>query len=158
MAVEIRSLWFVWMSLFFFSSPKIKILMCCRCALSLSLSPSLSLSLARARISVRACMCCCCCCCWLLLYGAILRSRADSLRLHVILHEWLAFYSAFLNIHWSGVLTVLTCVCVCVHMRVWVISFYFVRDDNSWQWTRVWIVVRFALWKWRFRKVFYYYY
>ena len=44
---------------------------------------------------------------WLLLYSAILCSRADSLRLHVILHEWLAFYSAFLNIHQSGVLTVL---------------------------------------------------
>ena len=30
----------------------------------------------------------CCCCCWLLLYhSAILRSRADSLRSHVILHE-----------------------------------------------------------------------
>ena len=46
-------------------------------------------------------------CCWSLLYSAILRSRADSLHLHVILHEWLAFYSAFLNIHWSGVLTAL---------------------------------------------------
>ena len=34
------------------------------------------------------------CCCWSLLYSAILRSRADSLRLHVIRHEWLAFYSA----------------------------------------------------------------
>ena len=33
---------------------------------------------------------------WLFLYSAILRSRADSLRSHVILHEWLAFYSAFL--------------------------------------------------------------
>ena len=44
---------------------------------------------------------------WLLLYSAILRSRADSLRSHVILHEWLAFYSAFLNIHRSGVLTAL---------------------------------------------------
>ena len=44
------------------------------------------------------------CCCWSLLYSAILRSRADSLRSHVILHEWLAFYSAFLNIHRSGVL------------------------------------------------------
>ena len=44
---------------------------------------------------------------WLLLHSAILRSRADSLRLHAILHEWLAFYSAFLNIHWSGVLTAL---------------------------------------------------
>ena len=30
---------------------------------------------------------------WSLLYSAILRSRADSL--HVILHEWIAFYSAF---------------------------------------------------------------
>ena len=34
-------------------------------------------------------------CYWSLLYSAILRSRADSLRSHVILHEWLAFYSAF---------------------------------------------------------------
>ena len=32
---------------------------------------------------------------WSLLYSAILRSRADSLRSHVIRHEWLAFYSAF---------------------------------------------------------------
>ena len=30
-------------------------------------------------------------CWWLLLYSAILRSRADSLRSHVILHEWLDF-------------------------------------------------------------------
>ena len=44
---------------------------------------------------------------WLLLYSAILRSWADSLRSHVILHEWIAFYSAFLNIHRSGVLTAL---------------------------------------------------
>ena len=41
------------------------------------------------------------------LYSAILCSRANSLRLHVILHEWIAFYSAFLNIHRSGVLTAL---------------------------------------------------
>ena len=41
------------------------------------------------------------------LYSAILRSRADSLRSYVILHEWLAFYSAFLNIHRSSVLTAL---------------------------------------------------
>ena len=47
-------------------------------------------------------------CCWLILYSTILRSRADSLHLHVILHEWLAFYSMFLNIHRSGVLTALT--------------------------------------------------
>ena len=44
---------------------------------------------------------------WSLLYSAILRSRADSLRSHVILHEWTAFHSAFLNIHRSGVLTAL---------------------------------------------------
>ena len=44
---------------------------------------------------------------WSLLYSAILRSQADSLRSHVILHEWIAFYSAFLNIHRSGVLTAL---------------------------------------------------
>ena len=50
------------------------------------------------------------CCCWVetwfkyyyhwsLLYSAVLRSRADSLRSHVILHEWIAFYCTFLNIH-----------------------------------------------------------
>ena len=40
---------------------------------------------------------------WLsLLYSAILHSQADSLCLHMILHEWLAFCSAFLNIHRSG--------------------------------------------------------
>ena len=44
---------------------------------------------------------------WSLLYSAILRFRADSLRSHVILQEWIAFYSAFLNIHRSGVLTAL---------------------------------------------------
>ena len=49
----------------------------------------------------------CCCCCWSLLYSAIFRSRSDSLHSHVTLHEWLAFYSAFWNIHRSGVLTVL---------------------------------------------------
>ena len=32
---------------------------------------------------------------WLLLYSAILRSRADSLRSHVILHEWIAFIVRF---------------------------------------------------------------
>ena len=48
-----------------------------------------------------------CCIYWSLLYSAILRSWADSLCLHVILHEWIAFYSAFLNIHRSGVLTAL---------------------------------------------------
>ena len=44
---------------------------------------------------------------WSLLYSAVLRSWADSLHSHVILHEWIAFYSTFLNIHRSGVLTVL---------------------------------------------------
>ena len=44
---------------------------------------------------------------WSLLYSAILRSWADSLRSHVILHEWTAFYSAFLNIHQSDVPTAL---------------------------------------------------
>ena len=39
------------------------------------------------------------------LYSAILHSQADSLGLHVILHEWQAFP---LNIHQSAVLTVLT--------------------------------------------------
>ena len=29
---------------------------------------------------------------WSLLYSAILRSRADSLRSHVILHEWIAYF------------------------------------------------------------------
>ena len=43
--------------------------------------------------------------CWSLLYSAILWSLADSLRSHVILYEWLAFYSAFLNIHRGGVRT-----------------------------------------------------
>ena len=46
----------------------------------------------------------CCSSCWSLLYSAILCSQADSLHWHVILHEWLVFYSVFLNIHWSGVL------------------------------------------------------
>ena len=42
---------------------------------------------------------------WSFLYSAILRSWVDSLHSHVILHEWIAFYSVFLNIHRSGVLT-----------------------------------------------------
>ena len=41
------------------------------------------------------------------LYSAVLCSRADSLRLHLIVHGWLAFYSSFLNIHQSGLLTAL---------------------------------------------------
>ena len=44
---------------------------------------------------------------WLLLYSAILRSRADALRSHAILNELLAFYSTFLNLHRSSVLAAL---------------------------------------------------
>ena len=44
------------------------------------------------------------CCCWSLLYSAILRSQSDPLHSRVILHQWLVSYSAFLNIHRSGVL------------------------------------------------------
>ena len=46
---------------------------------------------------------------WSFLYSAIPCSWAGSLRSHLILHEWIAsfFYSAFLNIHRSGVLTAL---------------------------------------------------
>ena len=39
------------------------------------------------------------CCSSSLLYSAVLHSRADSLHSHVILHEWIVFYGAFLNIH-----------------------------------------------------------
>ena len=46
-------------------------------------------------------------CCWSLLYIAIPCSQAGSLCSHVILHERTAFYSMLLNIHRSGVLTVL---------------------------------------------------
>ena len=46
-----------------------------------------------------------CCCCWSLLYSVILRFWTDSLRSHVIIHVWIAFYSAFLNIHQSVVLS-----------------------------------------------------
>ena len=38
------------------------------------------------------------CCSWSLLYNTTLRSQADSLHSHAILHEWLTFYSVFLNI------------------------------------------------------------
>ena len=45
--------------------------------------------------------------CLSLLYSFILRSRAHSLRSHVILHEWIDFVARFLNIHRSGVFTTL---------------------------------------------------
>ena len=44
---------------------------------------------------------------WSLLYGTVLCSRADSLCSNVSKHESVAFYSLFLNIHRSGVLTAL---------------------------------------------------
>ena len=40
-------------------------------------------------------------------YIALFSALEHSLRLHVILHEWIAFHSAFLNIHRSGILTAL---------------------------------------------------
>ena len=46
---------------------------------------------------------------WLLLYSTILHSWTDWLCLPVILNEWLFFNNVFLNMHWSGVLTVLFC-------------------------------------------------
>ena len=45
---------------------------------------------------------------WLIagcLYSAILHSQANWLCWHMVLHEWLAFCSVFLNSHRSGVLT-----------------------------------------------------
>ena len=56
---------------------------------------------------------CISCCCWSLLYSATLCSQADSQCSHVILHERIAFYSAILNIHCSGVLTVVNVVNNC---------------------------------------------
>ena len=43
-------------------------------------------------------------CCWSLLHGAILRSWTDPVYSCRILHEWIAFYHTFLNIHQSGIL------------------------------------------------------
>ena len=47
--------------------------------------------------------------CWSLSYSAILcsRRRLTVLLSPAVLHQWLAFQSAFLNVHRSGVLTVL---------------------------------------------------
>ena len=42
--------------------------------------------------------------CWSVSYSTILRSRGDSFRSDVGLHEWLAFSYSFLNIHRSCVL------------------------------------------------------
>ena len=43
----------------------------------------------------------CCCWGWSLLCSAIYSCQADSLHSYVILHEWIAFRSAFLNSHWG---------------------------------------------------------
>ena len=43
----------------------------------------------------------------LITFIALFSALRRSLRSHVILHKWLAFYSTFLNILWSGVLRVL---------------------------------------------------
>ena len=42
------------------------------------------------------------------IYIALFSALEQTLRSHVILHEWIAFHSMFLNIHQSGVLTTLT--------------------------------------------------
>ena len=49
---------------------------------------------------------------WSLLYNAILHSRADSLRSHVILHEWIAFYKKKLKYSskWCTYSTGMACV------------------------------------------------
>ena len=72
------------------------------------------------------CCCCCCCCCsfslvdLLLLffvdrfYIALFSALEHSLRSHVMLHEWITFYSAFLNIHRSGAVTALSWLVVVV--------------------------------------------
>ena len=81
---------------------------------SLSSALLLLLLLLIAFIYIYVCMCVCiyvcvcvCVCVCVYIYIAILRSRADSLRSHVILHERIAFYSAFFNIQRSGELTAL---------------------------------------------------
>ena len=81
-------------------------------------------------------------CCWWFLYSAILSSRVDSLRLHwhVTLHEWLAFYSVFLDIHWSGVLTALAWLVPPETAAVSSHSVYPIQPctckppDNGWEW------------------------
>ena len=80
----------------------------------------------------------CCHCCWLL-HSAILRTGADSQCLHVILYEWLAFYGAFLNIHWS------------IHSTVWLLHVLPQRDspvplslfDLGCWWFFVFVFIRF---------------
>ena len=52
---------------------------------------------------------------WSLLYSPILRSRADSLHSYVILHEWIALFSAFLN----HICKVSVCLAVTCHLHFW---------------------------------------
>ena len=60
-------------------------------------------------------------CCWLLLYSDILHSQTYSLHSHVIVLEWITFYSTFLTMHHSGVLTVAGATWNCRHLSVfWV--------------------------------------
>ena len=49
-------------------------------------------------VCVCVCVCLCALLCWSLLYHGILCFIADSLRSHVILHEWVAFYSMLFKI------------------------------------------------------------
>ena len=76
--------------------------MVCECSVSLSLTHELNIAMETVHlVGVVADR-------WSLFYSAILSSRADSLRLHVILHEWIAFHSAVF------VLFILFCFCFCV--------------------------------------------
>ena len=63
---------------------------------------------AIAGVVTCVCVCVCVCCCSLLC-SVLLRSRTVSLLSYANLREWIAFHSAFLNIHRSGVITALTC-------------------------------------------------
>ena len=68
--------------------------------LFLSFPVSLGLVPSGGVLSYPVCLCLSLCfLLLLLLIASILRSRVDSLRSYVILHEWIAFYSAFLNIY-----------------------------------------------------------
>ena len=75
-----------------------------------------------------------CCCCWSLLYSAILRSRADALRSRVILREWLAFYSAFLDIHRSGALTALSLLFIIYLLSTLLLFLMYYGECFLWQW------------------------
>ena len=57
---------------------------------------------------------------WSLLYSAILRSRADSLRSHVILREWMAFYSVFFEYPPKWCTYSYSC-CSCASVLLWIL-------------------------------------